>query len=75
VLRVLLIFMFGLLVGETDVKRHLVGLVHHGPVAAHHFAHVEMEDAGDAFQILISAGDNGIGRLGFGRVGPKNDNV
>jgi hypothetical protein len=36
---------------------------------------MKMCDAGNAFQKFICAGDDFIGRVRPGRVGPENDNV
>lgn len=57
--------------GEDGVQGDLVGLVHDGPGAGGHFADVKMGDAGDVPQKFVGAGDDFIGGVGFGRVGPK----
>lgn len=70
-----LIIVLRLLVGEDEVQRDLIRLVHHRAVAADHFAHVEVQHAGDRREILLSAGNQLIGGLRVGGVGPENDNV
>ena len=70
-----LIIVLRLLAGEDRVQRHLIGLVHHGTMAAHHLADVELREAGDVLEVLLATGDNRIRSFGFGGVRPKNDNV
>ena len=70
-----LVIVLGLLAGENRVQRDLIGLVHDGALAADHLADVEMREAGDGLEEFMGAGDDGIGGLGFGGVGPENDDV
>jgi hypothetical protein len=60
---------------KFDVERDLISLIHDWPVAAHHFANVEMFYARDIFQKFICAGHDRVGGFRFCGVGPKNDNV
>ena len=70
-----LVIVLRLFVFEDEIQRDLVGLVHDGAVARDHFADVEVEAAGNGFQILVGAGNQFIGGGGIGRIGPENDNV
>ena len=70
-----LIIVLRLLAGEDGVQRELIALINNRTRAARHFADVEMRDAGNVFQKLVRAGDDFLGGVGFGRVGPENDNV
>lgn len=70
-----LVIILGLFAVKNRVQRHLIGLVHDGPGAAHHFADVKMVETGDGLEEFIRAGDEGIGGFGFRRVGPENDDV
>jgi hypothetical protein len=44
-------------------------------MALRHLANVEMQKAGNVFEILQAARDQRIGGAGFRRISPKNDNV
>ena len=73
--RVFLINILRGLIVKHEVQRHLIGLIHHIPMAAGHRAAVIMPHAGDVLEIFLRAGQQifrGIGHLGFG---PKNYNV
>lgn len=70
-----LVGFLGLLVGEHEVEGDLVGLVHHGAMAGNHLADVEVEDSRDVPQILLGAGDEFIGGVGLGGIGPEDDDV
>ena len=73
--RVFLINILRGLIVKHEVQRHLIGLIHHIPMATSHRAAVIMPNAGDVLEIFLRAGQQifrGIGHLGFG---PKNYNV
>ena len=70
-----LVIVLRLFAGEHRIQRHLVALIHHRTVAAHHFADVKMDEAGDALEKLVGADDHLVGGLRLGRIGPKYDNV
>jgi hypothetical protein len=75
VARVFLINILRGLVIKNQVQRHLIGLVHHIPMAARHGAAVVVPHAGDVLEIFLRAGQQffrGISHLGFG---PENYNV
>lgn len=75
VLRMHLVIVLGLFVGEDGVQRDLVGLIHHGPFAADHPADVKVLKAGDALEIFVSAFDQLIRRLRLRRIRPEDDDV
>ena len=75
VLRVRLVFVLSLFVGKGKVERHLVGLVNHRAMAAHHFPDVKLQYTGDGFEILESASEEFLGGIGLSRISPEYDNV
>jgi len=74
-LRMHLVIVLRLFAGENGVERDLIALIHHRPRAAHHFADMELHQAGNVFEVLVPAGDDGVSGVRPGRVGPKDDNV
>jgi hypothetical protein len=75
VARVFLVNILRGLVIKNQVQRHLIGLVHHIPMAAGHRAAVIVPQAGNVLEIFLGAGEQffrGIGHIGFS---PKNNNV
>lgn len=70
-----LVIVLGLFAGEDGAEGDLIGLIHDRAGAAHHFADMELGDAGDVLEIFISAGDDLVGSIGLGGIGPKNDDV
>ena len=70
-----LIGVLGCLVGESEVERHLVGLVHDGPLTRNHSPSMKPESARDRFQIPVHAGEQFIRSTRLFRLGPENDNV
>ena len=74
-LRMHLICLFRLLVWEDQVQRNLITLLHDRSRAGGHFADMKLQHVRDVLEIFIRAGNDFISGVGFGRVGPKNDNV
>lgn len=70
-----LIVILGLLVGEHEVQRDLVGLINDRSMASDHLAHVIAQHPGDGLEILFAASQEVGDCVGFVRMGPKNDNV
>ena len=62
-------------VGEGEVERDLVGLVHDGPMAGDHPADLELEHAGDVAQIFFRAGGQSVSGAGLSGIGPEDDDV
>lgn len=73
--RMVLIRVLGLLGLENDVEGDLIRLIHNRAMAPDHFANVKMEDSRNAFQILVGAGEEFVGRVFDCRIRPKDDNV
>lgn len=73
--RVHLVIVLRLLGGEHEIECDLIGLIHHGAMAADHFADVEAQHTGDGFEILVCASDQFIRRIGLRRIRPEDDNV
>jgi hypothetical protein len=74
-LRVDLVFVLGFFVGKNKIQPNLIGLIHHGPRAAHHFPRVIMKQAGDALEMLIAGGQEFVSCVRLCRVRPEQDNV
>lgn len=71
-----LISFLGGLVPENDIQTHLVGLIHHRPVAGDHQTDVEIHDTRQIFQILVATRNQSVGGIGRSiRFNPKNNNV
>ena len=72
---VVLVFILRFFVAEDDVEGDLVALVDNGALAFRGAPDMEMEDAGDVFQVFVGAGDEFGGGVRKSRFGPENDNV
>ena len=73
--RMRLIIILRLLAREHNIEGNLIRLVHHRPVAGRHLADMKVNNTRDRRQIFLCAGDEFVGRLGMGRIGPKNHDV
>ena len=70
-----LVIVLRFFVGEDEVERDLVRLVHDGSMAGDHPADVELEHAGDVAQILFRAGGQCVSGAGLSGIGPEDDDV
>ena len=74
-LRVDLVFLFGLFAGENQIQRDLISLVHNRARAGRHFADVKLQHAGNRLQLFIGTGNQFVRRVRLRRVGPENDDM
>jgi hypothetical protein len=70
-----LVIVLRFFVGEHEVKGNLVSLIDHGPVAGGHFAGVKMQNTRNRAQEFLHAGQQFIGGVWVGRIGPEYDDV
>jgi hypothetical protein len=70
-----LVIILRLFAGENGVEGDLIALIHDGAGAAHHFADVKVGEAGDVLEVFIAAGDNLVGSIRLGGVGPEYDDM
>ena len=75
VLRMHLVIVLSLLAGENGVERDLISLFNHRPRAAHHFSDLKKGQARNGFKKLVRTGNDFVGGIGLGRIGPENDNM
>lgn len=75
VLGVKLIFVLRFFIGENQVKRDLITLIHDGPMTANHFAGVKLDNARNRFEQRIDAFEQFVRGFWICRVGPENNNV
>ena len=73
--RVLLVVVLRFIAVEDNVERHLLGLVHHRPMAPGHLADMKMNNARERRQKFPGSGDQFVRGLRIGRVGPENHDV
>ena len=73
--RVLLIGVLRGFVLKHEVQRHLVGLINHITVAGDHFPAVIMQYARAGLEVLLCAGQQFLGGIGYIGFGPENDDV
>ena len=75
VLGVNLVIVLGLLVLKLDVQGRLVGLIHHRPMAGHHFTNMQVEDAWNRREVFPDSLNEFIHRIGLPWIRPKDDHV
>jgi hypothetical protein len=70
-----LVVVLGFLVRKDDVQRDLVRLVNDRTMAGGHLPDMEMQGAGNSFEIVVNAGNKFVSRAGIAGVSPENDDV
>ena len=70
-----LVIVLGFLVGKGKVQCHLVCLVYHRSLAAHHLPRMKLQHAGNGLEVMESPRQEFLSGIGLRRIGPENDNV